>query len=71
MSKLVSAVVLALAAMSLGACLGPEHDPHNLPYQWSIWPSNSPGVMHYSTNLYPAANAPPLMPGPSGAGAFP
>ena len=61
--------VLALSALVLSGCLGPEHDPHFLPYQWALYPSNSPGVMQYSTNPYPAPNAPPYSPGQ--AGAFP
>ena len=70
MTKLASALTLALAALSLDACFDRAHDPHFLPYQ-SVWPGNSPGVMQYSTNPYPAPDAPPLMPGPGGAGAFP
>ena len=52
--------VLAVSALGLGACLGPEHDPHFLPWQNSVYPGNSPGVMQYSTNPYPAPDAPPL-----------
>ncbi len=59
--------VLALSAFGLSGCLGPEHDPHFLPYH--IYPANSPGVFQYSTNLYRAPDAPPLWPGQ--AGAFP
>jgi hypothetical protein len=72
MPKLLGLTMLAAAAASLGACMiSPERDPHNLPYQWSLWPGNSPGVAQYSTNPYPALNAPPLNPGAAGAGAFP
>lgn len=69
-NRLPSAVLMLAAAMSLGGCLGPEHDPHFLPYQ-AVWPGNSSGVMQYSTNPYAAPNAPPVNPGPAGAGAFP
>jgi hypothetical protein len=72
MPKAVVIAALVVAAASLGACaVSPEHDPHFLPYQYSLWPGNSPGVMQYSTNPYPAPNAPPLAPGTAGAGAFP
>lgn len=61
MRHLVIALALASAAVTvtLGGCKVPaENDPHNLPY--SLWPSDSPAVMQYSTNPYPALNAPPL-----------
>jgi hypothetical protein len=70
MPKPVTVLALVFVAACLGACLGPEHDPHFLPYEYSLYPGNSPGVMQYSTNPYPAPNAPPLMPGQAG-GSFP
>ena len=59
------ALSLGLAITALGGCaVAPENDPHNLPY--SLWPSNSPDVAQYSTNPYPALNAPPLYGPPGG-----
>ena len=56
---------LAVAATTLGGCaVPPENDPHNLPY--SLWPSDSPAVMQYSTNPYPSLTAPPLYAPPAG-----
>jgi hypothetical protein len=56
---------LALAATTLGGCkVPPANDPHNLPY--SLWPSDSPDVMQYSTNPYPSLTAPPLYAPPGG-----
>ena len=61
----VIALSLGLALISLAGCkVPPENDPHNLPY--SLWPSDSPGVAQYSTNPYPALNAPPLYAPPGG-----
>ena len=61
----VLALSLGLAIASLGGCkVPPENDPHNLPY--SVFPSNSPDVAQYSTNPYPAPNAPPLYAPPGG-----
>ncbi len=61
----IALAALALAATTLGACVvAPEHDPHNLPY--SLWPSDSPAVMQYSTNPYPSLTAPPLYAPPGG-----
>lgn len=67
MRHLVIALALASATVTvtLGGCKVPaENDPHNLPY--SLWPSDSPAVMQYSTNPYPALNAPPLYAPPGG-----
>ena len=61
----VVALSLGLAITSLGGCVvAPENDPHNLPY--ALWPSSSPDVAQYSTNPYPALNAPPLYAPPGG-----
>ena len=70
MRKPITIAALALSAMALGAC-GPEHDPHNLPWQYSLWPGASPGVQQYSTNPYAAPNAPPLYSPPVGPGTSP
>ena len=59
------ALSLGLTITALGGCaVAPENDPHNLPY--SLWPSNSSDVAQYSTNPYPALNAPPLYGPPGG-----
>jgi hypothetical protein len=66
MRQLVIALALASVATNLGGCaVSPENDPHNLPY--SVMPGgSSTAVMQYSTNPYPALNAPPLYGPPAG-----
>jgi hypothetical protein len=60
---IVSLAILAVASLGLGAC-APSIDPHNLAY--SIFPGDSPDVMHYTTTSYPSLTAPPVWPSPGG-----
>ena len=65
MRHLAIALALTSAALILGGCkVPPENDPHSLTY--SLWPSDSPDVVQYSTNPYPSLTAPPLYAPPGG-----